>query len=235
MDFGSLKDIGVLYTQIRGHHDTIPKVGRVFQAWIGFPAEIQIISGRIQVEPPQKNCWYFKFAMVFTIWVFPKVGENTQHGWLKMENPIKMDDLVGKPTILGNPHIVIIVPSLRFTFATTAAQLGSCRFLSAKNIRPRNQQKYDLGCSPRGKCRGKRLGSRTKNVVIPCSDWNPEVLHPLTYVIWHISYQYFGPRHLQMKIPFSQVAPRWDAGCYMCRGLNSPISFTEDKLIKTIL
>ena len=27
-----------------------------------------------------------------------------------MENPIKMDDLGGKPTIFGNPHIVLILP-----------------------------------------------------------------------------------------------------------------------------
>ena len=39
------------------------------------------------------------------IWVFPKIGV-PQNGWLKMENPIKMDDLGGKPTIFGTPHLV---------------------------------------------------------------------------------------------------------------------------------
>ena len=36
------------------------------------------------------------------IWVFPKIGV-PQNGWFIPGNPIKMDDLGGKPTILGNP------------------------------------------------------------------------------------------------------------------------------------
>ena len=41
------------------------------------------------------------------IWVeLQKIGKHPQNGWLKMENPIKMDDLGGKPTIFGNPHLV---------------------------------------------------------------------------------------------------------------------------------
>ena len=39
------------------------------------------------------------------IWVFPKIGFFTPKWMVKiMENPIKMDDLGGKPTIFGNTH-----------------------------------------------------------------------------------------------------------------------------------
>ena len=37
-------------------------------------------------------------------WVFPKIRV-PQNGWFIMENLIKMDDLGGKPIILGNIHI----------------------------------------------------------------------------------------------------------------------------------
>jgi len=38
------------------------------------------------------------------MWVFPKIGV-PQNGWFNMKNPIKMDDLGGKPTIFGNTHV----------------------------------------------------------------------------------------------------------------------------------
>ena len=42
------------------------------------------------------------------IWAFPKIGGKPPKWMVKiMENPIKMDDLGGKPTIFGNIHIVL--------------------------------------------------------------------------------------------------------------------------------
>ena len=45
-----------------------------------------------------------KIIQKVAIWVFPKIGI-PQNGWLIMENPIKMDDLGGKPIIFGNTHL----------------------------------------------------------------------------------------------------------------------------------
>ena len=41
-----------------------------------------------------------------TRWLFPKMVV-PQDGWFIMENHIKMDDLGGKPTILGNTHLYL--------------------------------------------------------------------------------------------------------------------------------
>ena len=70
------------------------------------------------------------------IWGFPKIGV-PQNGWFMfiMENPIKMDDLGGKPTIFGNPHLkqqheiavpcVVLEPGI-----AAAATLGCLRYVS---------------------------------------------------------------------------------------------------------
>ena len=46
----------------------------------------------------------------FSIWMFPKIGV-PQNGWFFNGNPIKMDDLRGKPTIFGNIHILLSLSS----------------------------------------------------------------------------------------------------------------------------
>ena len=46
------------------------------------------------------------FFIGANIWMFPKIGVFPPKWMVKiMENPIKMDDLGGKPTIFGNIHI----------------------------------------------------------------------------------------------------------------------------------
>ena len=41
----------------------------------------------------------------FGMWVFPKIMATPKWMVKIMENPIKMDDLGGKPTIFGNIHV----------------------------------------------------------------------------------------------------------------------------------
>ena len=42
------------------------------------------------------------------MWGFPRIGVGPPKWMVKiMENPIKMDDLGGKPTIFGNTHVDI--------------------------------------------------------------------------------------------------------------------------------
>ena len=41
-----------------------------------------------------------------TMWGFPKIMVPHNGWWEIMENPIKMDELGGKPIIFGNTHVV---------------------------------------------------------------------------------------------------------------------------------
>ena len=65
----------------------------------------------------QKLCVFF---ILWSIWVFPKIGGKPPKWMVKiMENPIRMDDLGGKPTIFGNIQILKgEVPHVTLTYGS---------------------------------------------------------------------------------------------------------------------
>jgi len=52
----------------------------------------KIMKSRHDVLAAFPQLVVLQFALLFFIWVFPKIGV-PQNGWFTMENPIKMDDL----------------------------------------------------------------------------------------------------------------------------------------------
>ena len=58
------------------------------------------------------HCSTWGYASARTTWEFPKIVVPPKWMVKIMENPIKMDDLGGKPTIFGNIHMELLVPKV---------------------------------------------------------------------------------------------------------------------------
>ena len=68
----------------------------------GYVVREMCIKFRMVIHHPDAPCMDYlrQMATVKGKWMFPKIGE-LQNGWLKMENPFKMDDFGFFPIFLG--------------------------------------------------------------------------------------------------------------------------------------